>query len=50
MSNFFKEEGSVLSTFQFNAVEKVTGEKGFRTVKAIKSVTDEFNVESSRNT
>ena len=50
MSKFFEEEGSVLSTFQFNAVEKVTGEKGVRTVKANKSVTDEFNVESSRNT
>ena len=50
MTNFFKEEGSGLSTFQFNAVETVTAEKGFRAVKANKSVTDEFNDESPRNT
>lgn len=50
MSSFYKEEGSGLTIFQFNAVETVTGEKGFRAVKANKPVTDEFNVESSRNT
>ena len=49
MSNFFKEEESGPTTFLYNAVETVTGKKGFR-VKANKSVTNEFNVESSGNT
>ena len=30
MSSFFKEEESGPTTFQYNAVETVTGEKGFR--------------------
>ena len=41
MSTFFKEEESGPTTFQYNAVETVTGRKALAW-KANKSVTDEF--------